>query len=227
MTTMKRKRVHNNNSSSCCWYVFVVVLSSLYTLSSLSCFRALMNECVLLKHTHLCGLGCRRNALFLKSQTRPKTKTKKKRKERKNWRKGVHVLFKTKTIFMKLEVLLASHKRGALSSIHYVLHQRVNKVVPRRVRWAPESLSPSRGARHRCVFFFSQVVFEIIFWSIPTHACEREISSIFREIENTFFFLKNLIGCHLERRSFSLFLGDFYFTFNCSTNPYGKSSIHK
>ena len=34
---------------------------------------------------------------------------------------------------MKLEVLLASHKRGAFSNIHYVLHQRVNKVVPRRV----------------------------------------------------------------------------------------------
>ena len=82
MTTMKRKRVHNNNSSSCCWYVFVVVLSSLYTLSSLSCFRALMNECVLLKHTHLCGLGCRRNALFLKSQ-RPKKKQKQKRSEKK------------------------------------------------------------------------------------------------------------------------------------------------
>lgn len=188
MTTMKRKRVHNNNSSSCCWYVFVVVLSSLYTLSSLSCFRALMNECVLLKHTHLCGLGCRRNALFLKSQTRPKTKTKKKRKERKNWRKGVHVLFKTKTIFMKLEVLLASHKRGALSSIHYILHQRVNKVVPRRVRWAPESLSPSRGARHRCVFFFSQVVFEIIFWSIPTHACrERDFQHFSWDWKHVFF----------------------------------------
>ena len=114
-----------------------------------------------------------------------------KQKQKRSEKKGKieeKVRFKTKTIFMKLEVLLASHKRGALSSIHYVLHQRVNKVVPRRVWWAPESLSPSRGARHRCVFFFSQVVFEIIFWSIPTHACrERDFQHFSWDWKHVFF----------------------------------------
>ena len=116
-----------------------------------------------------------------------------KQKQKRSEKKG-KIEEKESTCFLRQKPSLWNSKffshliKGAHLVVSITLHQRVNKVVPRRVRWAPESLSPSRGARHRCVFFFSQVVFEIIFWSIPTHACrERDFQHFSWDWKHVFF----------------------------------------
>ena len=99
------------------------------------------------------------------------------------------MLFKTKTIFMKLEVLLASHKRGALSSIHYIFTSaREQSRASTSAMSAGKSLSIARRATSMRVLLLAGGVRDNFLVNTYARVQRERFPAFFVRLKTRFFF---------------------------------------
>ena len=96
--------------------------------------------------------------------------------------------FKTKTIFMKLEVLLASHKRGAFSSIHYVTSAREQSRASTSAMSAGKSLSIARRATSMRVLLLAGGVRDNFLVNTYARVQRERFPAFFVRLKTRFFF---------------------------------------